>query len=80
MVIRLLVDDGRIDVASDRVELQLVIDVVAEDVFQVSLRRRRVEPGVVIGLVENDRLTVVQVFHQLAGRLGDDGATRDVEI
>ena len=76
----MLVDDGRIDVASDRVELQLVIDVVAEDVFQVFLRRRRVEPGVVIGLVENDRLTVVQVFHQLAGRLGDDGATRDVEI
>ena len=76
----MLVDDGRIDVASDRVELQLVIDVVAEDVFQVFLRRRRVEPGVVIGLVENDRLTVVQVLHRLAGRLGDDGATRDVEI
>ncbi|ANN57886.1 hypothetical protein A9K72_33305 [Mesorhizobium loti] len=59
MIIRLPVYDGRIDVAPNSVELQLAVDVVAEDIFQIFLRRSRVEPCVVIGLVEDCRLPVV---------------------
>jgi len=59
MVVRLIIDDGRIHVTSDTVELQLTVDVVAENVFQVLLRRPRVEPCVVIGLVADFRLPVV---------------------
>jgi len=48
--------------------------------LRMSLRRRRIEPCVIVGLVDNHRLTVVQFLHRLAGRLGNDGAAGDVEI
>ena len=57
----MLVDDGRIDLATDTVELKLSVDVVAEDVLQVVLRCSWVEPCVIVSRVENDRLPVMQV-------------------
>jgi len=61
VVIRLLVDDRRIDLATDTVELKLSVNLVAEDVLQVVLRCSWVEPCVIVSRVENDRLPVMQV-------------------
>ena len=39
-----------------------------------------VEPGFITGPVEDDRLSIVQVLHRLAGGRGEDGAAGDVKI
>lgn len=80
MVVGQLVDGAGVHLTPNAIELQLTVDVVAENVLEAVLGRRRVQPGVIVGRVENERLPIMQLLHRFCGRLGDDGAAGYVEI
>ncbi len=80
MVVGQLVDHRGIHFAPDAIELQLAVDVLAENVLEASGWGRWVKPGIVTGPIEKDRLSIVQLLHRLAGGLRNDGAACDVEV
>ena len=80
MVIGLHVDCGCADVSADAVDLQLPVDIVAQNVFQLDSRRLRVQPGVIECRVKDKRLSIVDLIQGLRRGLGDDRAASDVEL
>jgi len=75
MIIGLLVDCGRIHLTTNPIELQASVDVVAQDVLQIARRRFWVEPGIVEGWIQNERLAVVDLVDRAA-----DGSVMIVQL
>src|SRR4051812_20053144 len=80
MVVGQFVDGARVHLTPNAVELQLTVDVVAKNVLEAILGRRRVQPVVIVCLVEDERLPIMQLLHRVRGRLCDDGAAGYIEI
>lgn len=59
MVVRLLVDGRCVYLSADTIELKLVVQIVRQHALQLSCRRARVQPGIVIGRIQYHRLPIV---------------------